>query len=600
MCSHVLKILCLICKGFFISTYYMRLLTILSFLLFNSTTAQQVFLRVSTPVKNQNTVTTSKQYIAGVTCKTCTVTMNGAEIKVWPTGAFAVQLNLQLGDTSFLLQALNEKGAKETQRIYYKYQKAEKEKSLTTNTVAYWRIEPQGNLLVKPGDKLKMTAKALPGAVVQLENGTKFTELPVKDSNGVKGIYQLEYVVKPNDELFNSKPSKLKLMVWAGSNDPVEAESRSSFATMPENGLLLQTKGKIPYILIGLGEDRLGGTKMGYVDSLVKLKAVSKVGDKYCVQLSKNRQAYIEEEHVNVLPQNYTASSLTGNMRVWGDSSFDYVSLALTERLAYQTFQQINPSTITVDVFGATSNTNWITQMSSNKEITNVTYQQLDEDIFRINIQLKNKQHWGHSIYYANNTLVMKVKRQPQSLLLKDLVIAVDAGHGGSNKGAFGLTGVAEKDMTLAIAKELQLALEAEGATVLTTRLKDTTYDNHDRYTYYQEKNPDLLLSIHLNSSADPVTTKGVSTYYKHIGYRSLTQTILQRMLQMGLAEYGNVGNFNFLLNGFTEFPNVLVETLFISHPEDEMNVLTPAYRKQMADAMVQGLKDWLELCKKQ
>jgi N-acetylmuramoyl-L-alanine amidase len=196
--------------------------------------------------------------------------------------------------------------------------------------------------------------------------------------------------------------------------------------------------------------------------------------------------------------------------------------------LAYQTSQQVNPSTITVDVFGATSNTNWITQMSSSNEIANVTYLQLEEDIFRINIQLKNQQHWGHRIYYNGNTLVIKVKRQPKSLLLKDLVIAVDAGHGGTNKGAFGLTGVAEKEMTLAISRELQLALEAEGATVLTTRLKDTTYDNHDRYTYYQEKNPDLLLSIHLNSSADPVTTSGVSTYYKHIGYRSLTQTDAQ------------------------------------------------------------------------
>ncbi|MFY7840109.1 MAG: N-acetylmuramoyl-L-alanine amidase [Lacibacter sp.] len=566
----------------------------------NTAFAQQVFLRVNTPTKNQNTVTALKQYIAGLTCKTCTVTINGADVKVWPTGAFAVELKLLLGDTSFLLQAANEKGAKETQRIFYKYQLPEKEKALTTNTVAYWRIEPQGDLLLKPGDKLKMTAKALPGAVVQLENGTKFIELPVKDSNGVKGVYQLEYVVKPNDDLFTAKPSKLKLMVWADGNDPVEAVSRSSFATMPENGLLLQTKGKIPYILLGLGEDRLGGTKMGYVDSLVKLKAVSKVGDKYCVQLSKNRQAYIEAEHVNVLAQNYTPSSLTGNMRVWGDSSFDYISLALTERLAYQTFQQVNPSTITVDVFGATSNTNWITQMSSSNEIANVTYNQLEEDIFRINIQLKNQQHWGHRIYYNGNTLVIKVKRQPKSLLLKDLVIAVDAGHGGTNKGAFGLTGVAEKEMTLAIAKELQLALEAEGATVISTRLKDTTYDNHDRYTFYKEKNPDLLLSIHLNSSADPVNTKGVSTYYKHIGYRSLTQTVLQRMLAMGLGEYGNVGNFNFILNGFTEFPNVLVETLFISNPEDEMNVLTPAYRKQMAEAIVQGVKDWLELCKKQ
>jgi N-acetylmuramoyl-L-alanine amidase len=575
---------------------------ITSVLFFQAVTAQQVFLRINTPSKTQNTVTSSKQFITGLTCKGCTLTVNGTETKVWPTGAFAVELNLKLGDTSFLLEAANDKAAKESKRIFFSYQVPEKEKSLTTNTVAYWRIEPQADLmLVKPGDKLKMTVKALPGAVVQLENGTSFKEVYVKDSNGVKGIYRMEYVVKENDDLFADKPSKLKLMVWAkGTDDPIEATSKSNFAIMPANGLLLETKGKIPYLLLGLGEDRLGGTKMGYVDSLVRLKAVSKVGNKYCVQLSKNRQAYIEEEHVNVLEHNYTPSSLTGNMRVWGDSSFDYVSLSLTERLAYQTFQEVNPSKIVVDVFGATSNTNWITQLGNTKEISDIYYNQIDQDIFRISIDLKNKQHWGHRIYYNGNNLVIRIKRQPQLLSLNNLIIAIDAGHGGSNKGAFGLTGVMEKDMTLAIAKELQTALEAEGAKVITTRLRDTTYDNHDRYTVYQQANPHLLISIHLNSSADPVRIKGVSTYYKHIGYRPLTKTILQRMLDMGLGEYGNVGNFNFILNGFTEFPNVLVETLFISNPEDEANVLDPAYRKQMADAIVKGINDWLELCKKQ
>lgn len=581
----------------------MKLLLFLgSCLFFQAVTAQQVFVRISTPAKTQNTVTSSKQFITGLTCKGCTLTVNGAETKVWPTGAFAVELNLRQGDTSFLLEATNEKGAKESKSVFFNYQLPEKEKALTTNTVAYWRIEPQADLvLVKPGDKLKMTVKALPGAVVQLENGSSFKEVYVKDTNGVKGIYRMEYVVKENDDLFADKPSKLKLMVWAaGVNDPVEATSKTNFAKMPSNGLLLETKGKIPYILIGLGEDRLGGTKMGYVDSLVKLKAVSKVGNKYCVQLSKNRQAYIEDEHVNVLEHNYTPSSLTGNMRVWGDSSFDYVSLSLTERLAYQTFQEINPSKIIVDVFGATSNTNWITQLGNTSEIADVYYKQTDQDIFRISIDLKHKQHWGHRIYYNGNNLVIRIKRQPSLLSLNNLVIAIDAGHGGSNKGAFGLTGVMEKDMTLAIAKELQVALEAEGAKVVTTRTRDTTYDNHDRYTVFQQANPHLLLSIHLNSSADPVRIKGVSTYYKHIGYRPLTKTILQRMLDMGLSEYGNVGNFNFILNGFTEFPNVLVETLFISNPEDEANVLDPAYRKQMADAIVKGINDWLELCKKQ
>jgi N-acetylmuramoyl-L-alanine amidase len=574
----------------------MKILLLLTSLIFAETlAAQQVFIKTVSPVKNDNKVTTSRQFITGVTCKECTLSVNDSIIKVWPTGAFAIQLNLKLGDSSFKLIATDAKGFKSTQTFFFSYQLPQKEKEITANTVEYWRIEPQGNLLLKPGDIIRMTLKTLPGAVVKLENGFELKEEPVKDSTGIKGIYKAEYTVKNEDDLLKGDPRKLKAFITTAANELIEVASRFSFGLM-EEPLILQTKGKLPYLLVGLGEDRLGGTKIGYLDSLVKLKAVSKVADKYCVQLSKYRTAFIEEQHVEVLNKNrFTPTSLTNSMRVWGDSLYDYVSLILYERLPYQSFQEINPSTIVIDVFGATANTNWITQMQSVKEIKNVTYEQIEDELLRIKIELNHQQHWGHSIYYASNNLIIRVKRQPKSLLLKDLVIGVDAGHGGSNKGAFGITGIIEKEMTLLIAKELKEVLEAEGATIIMTRIKDTTFDNHDRYTFFKQKNPDLLLSIHLNSSADPVRIKGVSTYYKHIGYRTFTQAILQEMLGMGLAEFGNVGNFNFILNGFTEFPNALVETLFISHPEDETNVLNLEYRRQMAEKIRDGIKNWLQ-----
>lgn len=570
-----------------------------SILMIGYTNAQSVFLKLVTPAKTQNSVTASRQFITGTICKGCSLTINDAEVKVWGTGAFAAEVNLKLGDTSFQLIAIDKKGLKESQKLFYNYQLPAKEKEVTTANVEYWRIEPQGDLLLKAGDRLKMTIKTLPGSVVKLENGFELMEVPVKDSTGIRGIYNGEYVVKEKDALLTETKAKLKAVIQTKDEQQIEASTKNVFALMPQP-LILQTKGKLPYLLLGLGEDRLGGAKMGYLDSLVKLYAVSKVGNKYCVQLSKNRQAYIEEEYVDVIQNgSFSPSSLTNSMRVWGDSTFDYVSLIMFDRLPYQSVQEINPSKIIIDVFGATSNTNWLTQMSSVKEIKNIYSTQIDEDVFRITIELNHPQHWGHSIYYNGNNLVIRVKRQPQELALSKLIIGVDAGHGGTNKGAFGLTGVMEKDMTLLIAKELQQALEAEGATVIMTRTKDTTYDNHDRLTFFKEKNPDLLVSIHLNSAADPIRIKGVSTYYKYIGYRPLTQTILAQMLGMGLKEFGNVGNFNFILNGLTECPNVLVETLFVSNPEDEMNVLTPEYRKQMAEKIVQGIKDWLENCKK-
>ncbi len=568
-------------------------------LMIGYTNAQSVFLKLVAPSKSQNNVTASRQFITGTTCKECSLTINNAEVKVWGTGAFAAEVNLNAGDTVLQLVAVDQKGFKVTQKLFYNYQLPAKEKEVTTSNVEYWRIEPQGDLLLKPGDHLKMTIKTLPGSVVKLGNGFELMEIPVKDSNSIRGIYKGEYILKEKDALFTETKSKLKVVIQTKDEQQIEASTKNTFALMPQP-LILQTKGKLPYLLLGLGEDRLGGAKMGYLDSLVKLYAVSKVGNKYCVRLSKNRQAYIEEEYVDVVQNgSFSPASLTSSMRVWGDSTFDYVSLIMFDRLPYQSIQEVSPSKIIVDVFGATSNTNWLTQMSSVKEIKNIYSVQIDEDVFRITIELNHPQHWGYSIYYNGNNLIIRVKREPPELSLNKLVIGVDAGHGGTNKGAFGLTGVMEKDMTLLIAKELQQALEAEGATVIMTRTKDTTYDNHDRLSFYKEKNPDLLLSIHLNSAADPIRIKGVSTYYKYIGYRPLTQTILSQMLSMGLKEFGNVGNFNFILNGITECPNVLVEALFVSNPEDEMNVLTPEYRKQMVEKIVMGIKDWLENCKK-
>ena len=90
-------------------------------------------------------------------------------------------------------------------------------------------------------------------------------------------------------------------------------------------------------------------------------------------------------------------------------------------KLPYQSFQLVDPAKIVVDIYGATNNTNWITQLQSVKEIKNVYYEQKEDDVFRITIELKHAQHWGHQLYYAGNTLVIKVKHQPDNLSLKNL-----------------------------------------------------------------------------------------------------------------------------------------------------------------------------------
>jgi N-acetylmuramoyl-L-alanine amidase len=129
------------------------------------------------------------------------------------------------------------------------------------------------------------------------------------------------------------------------------------------------------------------------------------------------------------------------------------------------------------------------------------------------------------------------------------------------------------------------------------TRTNDTDLTMTDRTLMLRQQDPDILLSIHLNSAGSD-TVKGVSTYYRYIGFRPLSQTILKRMLELKLAEWGNVGSFNFSLSGPTEYPNCLVEVAFLSNKEDEKRILNPKFRKMVAQKIYDGVNDWLKTLK--
>jgi N-acetylmuramoyl-L-alanine amidase len=361
-----------------------------------------------------------------------------------------------------------------------------------------------------------------------------------------------------------------------------------------------RTAGKLPTLSYGLGEDRLGGAKMGYLDTSVLLKVVDTAKSMFQVQLSKNRYAYIDKAFIvvdtNALDKPLTPFPYTSNSIIAkGDSLFDYVSIRLPEKLPYQSWMDINPSKIIIEIFGVASNTNWITQLSSLQEVKNVYYHQVDDDILRVTVELNHKQHWGYSLQYSSKGLELIVRRQPQDLDLTKMVIAIDAGHGGTNSGADGIrTKVKEKNATLLFAKELEKHLRDAGIeNVIMTRQNDTSFDNKDRILWLQSQLPHVLISLHLNSSGN-TQIKGTSTYYKHVGFRPLTQTILSRMLELGLNEFGNIGSFNFALSQPTEFPNCLVEIAFLSNLDDEQKIISPQFHKDVAKKIHAGMQDWI------
>lgn len=574
----------------------MKFLFTIITLLFNSfahaQTGNTPFIKLVDPLKERTAVSSARQYIVGSTCTSCNLIINAKLVKVYPTGAFAYEANLVEGENIFDIISTSPDNKSVTKKIYFTYTAPKPAEPVKQLTIERIQTLPEGDLVLQAGDKIQFKVKAFPGADVVVNNNTKLYELPLTQTNGMPGIYQGEYEIKTSDSfVFYKMPVSI-----TDSGRTVRKETPNKFSIMsPLGSDVAITKGRLAHLEYGLGEDRLGGAKIGYIDSLIPLKITGKFGEHYRVRLASSRTAYIPEDVVTLAPKGtFAGSSLTNRINAYGDSVYDYVQVGLTARLPYQSMQLLDPSRIVVDIFGATNNTNWINQLESLKEITGVDYEQVADDIFRIRIQLKHKQHWGHSIYYKGSMLVIRIKQQPKDISLKNLVIGVDAGHGGSNTGAGSPTGVAEKTLTLAVSLKLQQLLEAKGAKVIMTRSTEKFFDNKERILFYRDSTPDLLVSIHLNSSADPIHVGGTATFYRYVGFRPLSNAIYRRMLELGLNEYGNNGSFNFMLNSPTEYPNALVEMLFLSNPEEEMKILDPVFQQQAAEKILLGMEDFL------
>ncbi len=361
------------------------------------------------------------------------------------------------------------------------------------------------------------------------------------------------------------------------------------------------TRSALTPMYYGLGTDRLGGARMETLDSnvVLHLTGLDSARKFWRVRLAPTRTAFVPVEQVTLDSlRPYPTGSLTGNWTVSGDSGragADYVAIRLPVRLPYQSQQELNPSRLIVDVFGATANTNWITQLQSAQSIKHVWFRQMADEVFRVYIELKHAQSWGYSIYYQRTTLLISVRRPTAKRRLRGLTIAVDAGHGGANTGAKGeLSGRFETEFTLDAAGRLLRRLEQAGARVLMVRTTDTNLSPSDRIRAMRRALPDLLISVHFNSSDSP-TVRGVSTYYKHLGFRPLSQAILYELRKLPVAEFGNVGHFNFFFNAPTDYPNVLVEGPFLSNSADEALILTERFRQNMVKAIERGVKRFVK-----
>lgn len=508
------------------------------------------------------------------------ITVQGQSFPIYSSGEWAARVDLKEGDNTFTLSAGD--GQSLTKNIFLKKREAPKPvDGLRAENV---QILPSDDMAVSAGDAVRIRLRSIPGAKLSWLGGSPLYEVS-------PGVFQGQYTVQPNDTQITGP---IELSIAAGDSSAVQTVKAKIELLSESAPFMVQTKDGA-YLNYGLGTDRLGGTKINSLDAGIKLQVIGRVNDMYKVQLSRNTIAWIPDSYTEKLPEGtFPAESLTGSWSVSTDGNFDYLVVGLSERLPYAITEDVDLHRINVDLFGAACNTNWITQLKGEKEIANVSYKQVEDDVFRVVVDLKNSQIWGYSVSYRGNSLVIKVKHRPESLKLKNLTIAVDAGHGEPWNGARTTSGVKEQDLTKDMAEHLKKVLESKGAKVILTRPGIENTSMADRKAAALNAGADILISIHCNAGGSPFTAKGTSTYYRHLSHRPLSVFMLESILPMDVANFGNVGNFNFSLNQPTEYLTVLVETLFLSSPEDSAKILDKHFRDEMMERTAWGLEKFL------
>lgn len=183
---------------------------------------------------------------------------------------------------------------------------------------------------------------------------------------------------------------------------------------------------------------------------------------------------------------------------------------------------------------------------------------------------------------------------------LKGKVVAIDPGHGGSDSGALGPSGLKEKDVTLAVAMRTKAILEKSGARVIMTRMTDkdvfgpnasNVEELSARTAVANNAKADAFVSIH-NDSFSSATASGTSSfYYEKTKYDGMLADCLQeQLLNAGGRNDRGANTANFYVIKRTVMPAALVELAFISNSEEERLLASPTFQQKMANAIVMGL----------
>lgn len=345
--------------------------------------------------------------------------------------------------------------------------------------------------------------------------------------------------------------------------------------------------------------------------------------------------------------------------RVWTDPDKTRAVLDLDTRTEYKLFTLDNPSRVVIDLKKSGLEDPLRLSQEHAGIINSVRHGQPKKDTLRVVLDLESKAsiksfmldpvgQYGYRLVVdlfpegsARNSSVKQMADVQQ--IDRNIVVAIDAGHGGEDPGAIGKSRTREKDVVLAIARELKKSIDARpGMKAVLTRNGDYFVPLRDRYEKARQNQADLFVSVHADafrkrsvagSSVFVLSRKGASSEYARFlaasenssdlvggvtlsdkddmlasvlldlsqsatmeASHAVADSVFSSLDGMGKTHKAHVEHANFMVLKSPDVPSILVETAFISNPSEEKRLKDPAWQKKIARTIADGVQDYFYL----
>ena len=218
-----------------------------------------------------------------------------------------------------------------------------------------------------------------------------------------------------------------------------------------------------------------------------------------------------------------------------------------------------------------------------------------DESVYNLSIPKPEK--YAYIISLEDGKYTFKVRKITDNP--KEAVIIIDAGHGGSEKGAIGCLGDEEKDINLKIAQYVSDILRSKDYNVVLTRECDANVELQDRINTAKENDADIFVSIHLNSIPDiPMNVhknRGTSVYYFNENSKDLAEKLKNSIVNYAGTRDDGVKTGSFAVIRPAEYIGVLVETAYMTNPMDSVLYRNDKWIKKAAKGIAEGIIEYLK-----